>query len=248
MKISPINESWPKAARIAGFTYIFTFLIVVAVNFGINEPLIVSGNPAQTIQNIMASEQLFRIGIATNLIYAIGVLVMLIALYTLLKTVNHSLAVFAAGSRLVYALMWVLIPLNCAYVARLLSSPEYLQAFEPQRLEALVRLYLGTANDMYYFGLVFWGLASTVCSYLFFKSRAIPRVLAAFGLIASVWGALCAIAYIISPDFAGIINLWLFDMPLAIFELVTGFWLMLKRLSPSAMPDTAIERIQASAA
>src|SRR5438105_13163450 len=37
-----------KAARVAGFFYLLTFAIVVAVNFGINERLMVAGDPAQT--------------------------------------------------------------------------------------------------------------------------------------------------------------------------------------------------------
>jgi hypothetical protein len=61
------------------------------------------------------------------------------------------------------------------------------------------------------------------CSYLFFKSGYIPRGLAAFGVIVSGWAAVCTIAFIISPDFAKLVNLWWFD---------TGFWLVIKGLRP----------------
>ena len=40
MTTGTINESQRKAARVAGFFYLLTFAIVVAVNFGINERLI----------------------------------------------------------------------------------------------------------------------------------------------------------------------------------------------------------------
>jgi len=48
MTTGTINESQRKAARVAGFFYLLTFAIVVAVNFGINERLIVAGDATQT--------------------------------------------------------------------------------------------------------------------------------------------------------------------------------------------------------
>jgi hypothetical protein len=39
MTTSTIDESQRQAARIAGVFYLFTFAIVVAVNFGIDAPL-----------------------------------------------------------------------------------------------------------------------------------------------------------------------------------------------------------------
>src|SRR2546430_6972715 len=74
MTTSTIDESQRKAARVAGFFYLLTFAIVVAVNFVINERLMVAGNPAQTASNILAHERLFRIGIASNLVYEAGLL------------------------------------------------------------------------------------------------------------------------------------------------------------------------------
>ena len=83
-----------------------------------------------------------------------------------------------------------------------------------------------------YVGLLFYGLASTACSYLFFKSGYIPPGLAAFGVIVSAWAAACTLAFIISPDFAKHVNLWWFDTGLGLFELATGFWLVIKGLRP----------------
>ena len=80
MTTSTIDESQRNAARLAGFFYLLTFAIVLAVNFGINEHLMVAGDPAQTSRNILAHERLFRIGIASNLIYEAGLLVLLSAL------------------------------------------------------------------------------------------------------------------------------------------------------------------------
>ncbi|MGA3286115.1 MAG: DUF4386 domain-containing protein [Bacteroidota bacterium] len=239
MTINTIDESQRTAARVAGFTYLFTMAIVSFAYFGIYAHLIVAGNAAETARNIMAHERLFRINIACDLIYCAGVVVLLTALYVILKAVNQNLALIAAFCRLVYALMWVVIALDLFTVLRLLSGADYLRVFEADRLQALARLYLGV--PAYSVGLPFYGLGSAVCSYLWLKSRYIPRALAAWGVISSVWCATCAFAFIIFPNFAKVVNPWWFDTPMGSFEMATGFWLLFKGLRPSRMaePDKA---------
>ena len=237
MTISNIDESQRKAARVAGFTSLFTMAIVSLAYLGIQARLIVAGNAAETALNIMAHERLFRFNIACDLIYCAGIVVLLTALYVILKPVNRSLALLAAFCRLVYALMWVVIALNLLTVLRLLSGADYLRVFETDRLQALARLYLGT--PAYGVGLPFYGLASAVCSYLWFKSRYIPRALAAWGVISSVWCVTCAFAFIIFPDFAKTVNPWWFDSPMASFEMATGFWLLIKGIKVQALEAPA---------
>jgi hypothetical protein len=235
MTIGSIDESQRKAARVAGFTCLFTIATVVFASFGIYSHLIVAGNAAETARNIMAHERLFRINIACDLIYGAGVVVLLTALYVILKPVNRSLALLAAFFRLAYALMWIVGALNLFDVLRLLGGADYLRVFEADRLQALARLYLGAGFDVYYVGLLFYALASTVCSYLWFKSNYIPRALAAWGAISSVWCATCTFAFIIFPNFDKTVNLWWFDSPMGIFEMATSFWLLFKGLRPSGM-------------
>src|SRR6266851_665554 len=212
MTTSTIDESQRKAARVAGFFYLLTFAIVVAVNFGINERLI-------------------RIGIASNLVYEAGLLALLSALYVTLRPAGRTLALLAAFWRLVYASMWVLMSLNQLTALRLLNGADYLRVLGTEQAQTLGRLYLSNF-DAYYVGLLFYSLASTACSYLFFKSGYIPRGLAAFGVIVSAWAVACTLALIISPDFAKHVNLWWFDTGLGLFELATGFWLVIKGLRP----------------
>ncbi len=179
MTISTIDESQRTAARIAGLACPISFVTVVAVNFGIFARLIVRGNPAETARNILAHETLFRIGVAGDMLYCVGVVVLLTALYVILKPVSQNLALLAAFGRLIHGLTWLLVTLNLFTALRLLSDADYSRAFGPEQLSALARLYL-SGFDAYYVGLLFWGLAATVGSYLWFKSHYIPRALAAF--------------------------------------------------------------------
>jgi hypothetical protein len=219
MTISTIDQSQRTAARIAGLAFPISFVTVVAVNFGIFARLIVSGDPAETARNILAHETLFRIGIAGDIVYCVGAVVLLAALYVILKPVSQNLALLAAFGRLVHGLTWLLVAINLFTALRLLSNPAYSRAFGPDQLPALARLYL-SGVDQYYVGLLFWGLGATVGSYLWFKSNYIPRALAAFGVISSAWCAACTFVFYIFPGFSKVVNLWWFDSPMAIFELV----------------------------
>jgi hypothetical protein len=57
--------------------------------------------------------------------------------------------------------------------------------------------------------------------------------LAAFGVISSAWCVICAFAYIVFPHVDATVNLYWFDVPMTIFEMVLGAWLLFKGLSPS---------------
>jgi hypothetical protein len=231
--IPTINKSQRKAARVAGLAYLITFAIVVYVNFGIHDRLIVVNNAAETTRNILAHEQLFRIGIVGDLIYCTGVVVLLTALYVILKPINWGLALLAALWRFVWVLMWLVMTLNLFNALRLLNDVDYLRALEAERLHALVRLHLSTRFDYYYVGLLFGAMASTVCGYLWLKSRYIPRMLAVFGIISSAFCVACTLVFYIFPHFDRIVNLWWFDSPMGIFDIVLSFWLLFKGLRPS---------------
>ena len=157
----------------------------------------------------------------------------------ILKPVNQGLALVGALFRLVFALLWLFSTLNMLGALRLLGSASYLQAFEADRLQVLARLNVAATFDDYYVGLPFFGLAATVCAYLWLKSNYIPKRLAVFGVISSAWCVICAFVFLIFPQFNKIVNDYWFDSPMAIFELILSFWLLFKGLKPIESTPTA---------
>jgi uncharacterized protein DUF4386 len=227
------DASQRRASRIAGSAFLFAVAIVVVANYGINFRLIVPGNAVDTARNILAHETLIRINIACNLIYVVTVVVLLAALYVILRPVDRNLALVAAFCRLVFALAWGVTALDMLGALRLLGDAAYLPVFKPDQLQTLARLRIAASFDAYYVGLPFWGLASTACSYLWFKSRYIPRGLAIFGVISSAWCVICAFAFLVFPHFDNTVNAYWFDVPMTVFELALGFYLLFSRLNPS---------------
>jgi hypothetical protein len=237
MTIPAINGSQRTAARIAGLVLPISFVTVVAVNFGIFARLISDGSPAETARNILAHETLFRIGVAGDMLYCVGDVVVLTAFYVILKPVSENLALLAAFGRLVHGFTWLLVTLNLFTALRLLTGADYSRAFGPDQLSALARLYL-SGFDAYYIGLLFWALGGTAGSYLWFKSNYVPRALAGFGVISSAWCAACTLVFYIFPNFSKVVNLWWFDSPMAIFELALSLWLLFKGLRSLGVAET----------
>src|SRR5437899_993041 len=84
------------AAKVAGFLYLFTMVTATFAEFYARGRLIVSSDAVQTAKNIAASERLFRLGTVSNLITFASVVILLLALYVVLKPINRNLALLAA--------------------------------------------------------------------------------------------------------------------------------------------------------
>jgi hypothetical protein len=234
-----IDRSQRVAAKVAGVTGLLAFAIVVFGNYALLNPLVVSGNAVETARNFSAHQTQVRLALICFLTYGVCVVVLLSALYVILKPIDRTLALIGALFRLVFALLWLLTTLNLLGALRLVGQAPYLQAFEADRLQVLARLQIAASFDDYYVGLPFFGLAATICSYLWFKSSYIPRSLAAFGVIASAWCVICAFVFLIFPGFNKIVNDYWFDSPMAIFELILSFWLLFKGIVTPSHNHTA---------
>ena len=233
MTTTNIDNSQRTAAKVAGIAGILAFALVVFGNYVLLEPLIVPRNAIDTAHNILAHQTQFRVALICFITYGIVSLVLLTALYVILEPVNRGLALAGALFRLVFAILWLIAPLNSLAALRLLGDASYLKVFEPDRLQALARAQIASSFDDYYVGLPFFGLAATVCAWLWLKSGYIPKGLSIFGVIASAWCVLCAFIYLIFPTFNKVVNDYIFDSPMALFELVVSFWLLFKGLQPS---------------
>ena len=229
------NNSQRTAAKVAGVAGLLAFALVVFGNYALLGPLIVSRNAVDTARNILGHETQFRAALICFITYGIGVVVLSTALYTILAPVNRGLALAGALFRLVFAILWLVAPLNSLAALRLLGDAPYLKVFEPDRLQALARVQIAGSFDDYYVGLPFFGLAATVSAWLWLKSKYIPRGLSIFGVIGSAWCVFCAFAYLIFPNFNKIVNDYIFDTPMALFELIVSFWLLVKGLKPAAI-------------
>ena len=228
MTTSTIDNSQRVAAKVAGISGLLAVVIVIFGNYALLGPLVVPGKAAETAQNFVAHSTQVRVALICFLTYGLSVVVLLAALYVIFRPVDRLLALIGALFRLVFALLWLLTTLNLLGALRLVGNAPYLQAFDEHHLQVLARLQIAASFDNYYVGLPFFGLAATVCGYLWFKSGYIPRSLAAFGVVASAWCVICVFIFLVFPSFDKTVNAYWFDSAMAIFELILSVWLLSK--------------------
>jgi hypothetical protein len=225
-----LTDGQRSAAKVLALAFPISMVLVASANFGLRGDLILDGNTAETVRRVAAAQPVFRLSVLFDLLYAVGVIVQLTALYAVLSGVGRNVAILAGVLKLVYAVTAVLIALTSLNILQLSSSAVYLEGFGAAPLHALVELSSVAAWEQYYIGLVFWALASSLFGWLWLRSGYVPSWLAIFGIASSLWGFLCALAYIANPGFSRVVNVWLFDMPMAVYYLALSSWLLFKGL------------------
>jgi hypothetical protein len=181
-KVNPIK----KTSKIVA---ILILILVVIAPFGmlyLPSTLIVPGDATTTANNVMASEPLFRLGIAGDSVVFLIEIVLSVLLYVLLKPVSKTLALVTAFSRLAMTIIQGINLLNHFVVLLLLSGTGYLSVFEPGQLHALVLLFLNAHESVVLIWGLFFGLHLFVLGYLVYKSGYIPRLSGVFLVIASL--------------------------------------------------------------
>jgi hypothetical protein len=224
------EPSLRKAARIAGLLYLTIIVAGIFAQFVVRSSLIVPGDATATADNIVASEGLFRLGIAGDLIMIMCDVALALVFYVLLKPVNRSLALLAAFFRLAQAAALGINLLNLFFVLQLLSGADYLAVLGADQSNALVLLFLDAHATGYRIALVFFGLSIFVLGYLLVRSGYFPRILG-IGMIVAAFGYLIdSSANFLLPnysDYEAVFSVVVFA-PAIIAELSLCLWLLWK--------------------
>jgi Domain of unknown function (DUF4386) len=214
-------------ARVAGSIYLAAMALSMFTQVYVPGQIIVPGDAAATAHKLLASEGLFRAGIVVDILIFVSDVVIAWAFYELLKPVDDGLARLGAFLRVADAAILAVATLNGLVSVRLVSGVDYLRAIESQQLQGLARLFMGVRGTGLYIGFVFLGAGSTIFAYLLFKSRYVPRVIAGWGMFASLLLALGSLATLLSPWFAA--NASLASMaPMFFYEVPLGLWFLVK--------------------
>ena len=225
MENKSIIASQSKAAKVAGFMYLIGMAVSIFVELYLRGSLIVRGNALETADKIMAHETQFRVAIVLDLLTYVSVVLLVWALYILLKPVNKNLALLATFLRLAEVSFFCVILLGNFVVLHVLSNENYLRTFETGQLQALSRLVLLTRGDAYTIGFSLLGMGSTVFSYLLLKSNYVPKLLAGWGIFSSLLLVLGFIT-VIFPELRKVVLPS--QMPMFIYEVGLGFWFLVK--------------------
>ena len=210
--------------------YIAVILLGVFSVSYIDANLVVPGNDEATANNILVNEFQFRISVLSEIVMYALVVFLALALYTILKAINKKLALLALLWRLGEAIIGAGIAVLSGLVPLLLLKHE--GAFERTHFQSLAGVFLDVRNAGLDVVLIFIGAGGTLFCYLFFKSRYIPRILSAWGILTYLSMLLLAFARILIPDLSETFKM-AFYVPGGLFEIIIGLWLLINGVNVS---------------
>ena len=217
------EKSLRSYARLAGFLYLFILAVYDLGDLYLVSPAIVPGDFAQSAHNIAASELLYRLGLAGQFVASWLTILLGGALYALLKPIDPILALFALLFRVAEAVLGSVCALISLVALRIYTGTA--GEFGPAESQALVQLMSRAYSACFLITVIFFSVGSIIFFALLFKSRFIPRVLSAFGILASLLVMALGFSNLIVPQYAAVLAQgW---MPILIAEVTTGLWLLL---------------------
>lgn len=172
-----IMSSKNKTARLAGFLYLLTVMTGAFSLLYVPSQIIVHDNATATVSNIIASESLFRAGIAVGSLSFTVFLLLPLVLYKLLNPVDRTAAV------LMVTFAMISVPIDFVAIAdqlnvlSLLHGSEHHNVFAPDQLQANVMLSVDAYYNKIVVSEIFWGLWLLPFGYLVFNSGFLPKVL-----------------------------------------------------------------------
>ncbi len=222
------SESIPK---LLGLAYLVQFAASL-LSGSLIDIAIGTGDMADQLVSISNNLFLMRLGIITELITALGIIVMTILLYIVLRDQDETLSLIALVFWITEVILLIissiggnaLIPISLEYVQGGVIDPSYFLT--------LGHLFYSLKEFAFAVHMLFFSLGGIIWYYLFYKSKKIPKFLALWGLILL---SLMPIDIVLALFGFGIDSIWRLIalmplIPYLPFEGIMGLWLVIKGL------------------
>jgi hypothetical protein len=190
-----------------------------------------SGTGSENLANITENLTLMRINILGEQVTSIAIIVLAALLYMAFHNQYKAVALVALGLYWAEAITLAVSRMPAFSLLRL--SQDFVGAGTPDSpyFQTLGSIFYQSAQFGYTLHMLFFCLGAILWYYLFYRSRAIPRVLSVWGLAAICLLSINVLLVLYDP---GIGNVWILIAPYAPYELVLGLWLVIKGFNASA--------------
>ncbi len=227
-------------ARIVGVLYLVIFVLGPFAFFLGRTSVVVPGDPTATVNNLMTSGTMFRLGMTAETVIILIEIVVSAILYVLLRPVSRPLALASTLARFAQAVLQAVNLSTAVPALLLLSGAGYLAALGSDQLNALVLLFM----DMNAFVIIIWGLIFgfhlLLLGYLVYKSGFWPRFLGVLLLIASLGYLAQSYVYILAPQFNDLLATIVIVVTIP-GELAFTLWLLIKGINVEQWEKRALE-------
>ena len=216
-------------ARAAGLIYVIMAIIGAFTILYLPLKLIVWSDSSATVQNLIESETLYRIGIVIGLLTNVLFLVLPFVLYHLLESVNKTMA----GLMVLFAVISVpitLVALGSQFdVLSMLKGGESTVELETEQLQSAVMASLYTHKNLTFVAAIFWGLWLFPFGWLVYNSGFLPKLFGVLLMVGCFGYLIEFVALTLWPDgysTSGISNF--IHIPSAFGEIGIAFWLLIR--------------------
>lgn len=217
-------------ARIGGALYLLIIIAGIAGPLLTRDPLIMPGDAAATAQNIAASPELWRVGVAVDVVMQLSDVPVMLILFLLLSPVNWHVALLALLFNIVQTA--TLVANQLTLVAAELLAPD-----QPALTDIAIQAYsYGEA-----LGLVFFGFTLLGVGYLIRHSGYLPWSIGLLLQIGGVSYVVNSFLLLVALDVANIA----FLVPSFVAELSLALWLLVKGVDASKW-ESRVRRTEAT--
>ena len=223
--------------RFAGLLYVLASIPGFFALIYVPNKLIVHGNATATAHNIAASETLFRLGIAADLIGQALFVFVALALYDLLKGVNQRHALQMLILILASIPIAFLNELNALAAVVLVRGADFMSLFDKPQRDALAMLFLKLHGYGFDVAGIFWGLWLFPLGLLVYRSGFIPRILGIALMANCITFPANSLTSLVLPQYEAIVSRWM--SPLQFGELLFMLWLVARGAEPKPLADRA---------
>ena len=217
-------------ARIAGFAFLFYIAV------GITGMIVVPGasggeDMAVRLAGMERHAAAVHIGMVLGLVTAFTALTLGVALYGITRQEDHELALLALTCRVVEGALIVVPTLATLGLLSLAAA----EGTAPGAGDgyALAEFLVKVQDWNVMVAATFFAVGSTLFTWLLLRGRAIPVSLAWIGLFASVL-LVVGLPMRLVGVLDGATAAWLLWIPMGIFEIVLGLWLLIKGVAPAS--------------
>ena len=227
--------------RFAGLLYVLMSIIGFFAMGYVPGKVIVQGNAAATASNMVASETLFRFGIAASLIGQAGFIFVAMALHDLLKGVNRRHAALMVILIVASVPIVFLNELNSMAALVLVKGAGFATVFDKPQREAPAMLFLKLHDRGFVVAEIFWGLWLFPLGLLVYRSRFLPRFLGVWLALAGLAWVVVSLTGILLPEYAD--KVYTYSQPAIIGEIAFMLWLAIRGARPQAVDAAALRSV-----
>lgn len=225
------NQNKTHIAKIIGLSFIAMFFLGIFAEFVVRTQLIEWENPMLTYTNIQNSLGLFNAGISAFIVIIFLDVVLSIAFYVLLSTINKLIALLMVSLKLVYVALKGSAIIGLILAKDIYSSAMAINVDQIEIHAAQAMQFLKMHNFGFGIALIFFGFHLTFLALLLYKVSEIPKVIVWMLLAAGIGYGLNSMVLLFATDFGLLSNIIIaiFIIPMTFSELLLGLWFWIKR-------------------